>query len=110
MGIVAGSVEGFALVARQYLTLSDVRGYAGRLAEREAHFRELAHTDLLTGLANRRGLLRALHRSAEAGAPCVLLGLDLDGFKNVNDMRGHDVGRRGAGRGGPAAARQPAPR
>ncbi|MGR6317739.1 putative bifunctional diguanylate cyclase/phosphodiesterase [Micromonospora soli] len=91
-GIVAGSVEGFALVARQYLALNDVRGYAGRLAEREAHFRELAHTDPLTGLANRRGLLRALQRCAEAGVPCVLLGLDLDGFKNVNDMRGHDVG------------------
>jgi diguanylate cyclase (GGDEF)-like protein len=92
LGIIAGSVEGFALVARQYLTLNDVRGYAGRLAEREAHFRELAHTDPLTGLANRRGLLRALHRCAEVGTPCVLLGLDLDGFKNVNDMRGHDVG------------------
>ncbi|QGN50322.1 EAL domain-containing protein [Micromonospora sp. WMMC415] len=92
LGIVAGSVEGFALVARQYLTLHDVRRYAGRLAEREAHFRELAHTDPLTGLANRRGLLRALHRCAQAGTPCVLLTLDLDGFKNVNDMRGHDAG------------------
>ncbi|MFF5071995.1 putative bifunctional diguanylate cyclase/phosphodiesterase [Micromonospora olivasterospora] len=92
LGIVAGSVEGFALVARQQLTLNDVRGYAGRLAAREAHFRELAHTDALTGLANRRGLLRALHRAAASGAPRVLLGLDLDGFKNVNDMRGHDVG------------------
>ncbi|SIN37387.1 diguanylate cyclase (GGDEF) domain-containing protein [Micromonospora cremea] len=91
-GIVAGSVEGFALVARQYLTLNDVRNYAGRLAEREAHFRELAHTDPLTALANRRGLLRALQDSAAAGTPCVLLGLDLDGFKNVNDIRGHDVG------------------
>ncbi|WP_431936622.1 putative bifunctional diguanylate cyclase/phosphodiesterase [Micromonospora sp. RP3T] len=91
-GIVTGSVEGFALVARQYLALNDVRGYAVRLAEREAHFRELAHTDPLTDLANRRGLLRALHRCAETGVPCVLLGLDLDGFKNVNDMRGHDVG------------------
>lgn len=91
-GILAGSVEGFALVARQYLTLKDVRDYAGRLVEREAHFRELAHTDPLTSLANRRGLLRALHDAAAAGTPCVLLGLDLDGFKNVNDMRGHDVG------------------
>ncbi|MER7456246.1 EAL domain-containing protein [Micromonospora sp. NPDC126480] len=92
LSIVAGSVEGFALVARQYLTLHDVRRYAGRLAEREAHFRELAHTDPLTGLANRRGLLRALHHCAEAGTACVLLTLDLDGFKNVNDMRGHDAG------------------
>ncbi|WP_420883947.1 putative bifunctional diguanylate cyclase/phosphodiesterase [Micromonospora sp. CPCC 205547] len=92
LGIVAGSIEGFALVARQYLTLNDMRGYAGRLAEREAHFRELAHTDPLTGLANRRGLLREMQRCADEGVGCVLLGLDLDGFKNVNDMRGHDVG------------------
>ncbi|MEV6690562.1 bifunctional diguanylate cyclase/phosphodiesterase [Micromonospora sp. NPDC051196] len=92
LGIIAGSVEGFALVARQHLTLHQVRAYARRLAEREAHFRQLAHTDALTGLANRRGLLRVLHRCAETGSPCILVSLDLDGFKNVNDMRGHDVG------------------
>ncbi|MGX4656172.1 putative bifunctional diguanylate cyclase/phosphodiesterase [Micromonospora sp. SCSIO 07396] len=92
LGIIAGSLEGFALVTRQYLTLNDVRSYAHRLADREAHFRELAHTDPLTTLANRRGLLREMQRCATEGGGCVLLGLDLDGFKNVNDMRGHDVG------------------
>ncbi|TDB80671.1 bifunctional diguanylate cyclase/phosphodiesterase [Micromonospora sp. KC721] len=92
LAVLVGSIEGFALVARQYLTLNDMRGYAGRLAEREAHFRELAHTDPLTGLANRRGLLRELQRWGDEGGDRVLLGLDLDGFKNVNDMRGHDVG------------------
>ncbi|MFB9542311.1 putative bifunctional diguanylate cyclase/phosphodiesterase [Micromonospora sagamiensis] len=90
--ITAGSLEGFALVTRQYLTLHDMRGYAARLAEREAHFRELAHTDPLTGLANRRGLLRALASAVAGREPVALLGLDLDGFKHVNDMRGHDVG------------------
>jgi diguanylate cyclase (GGDEF)-like protein len=93
-GLGAGIVEGFALVARQSLALADVRRYAGRLAEREAHFRELAHTDPLTGLANRRGLLRVLFTEAVGGPPCVLVGLDLDGFKNVNDLRGHEVGDR----------------
>jgi diguanylate cyclase len=90
-GVTAWIVVGFTLVTRQYLTLLDVGGYAGRLAEREAHFRELAHTDALTGLANRRGLLRAL-KSGTRDSTCVLLCLDLDGFKHVNDMRGHDVG------------------
>ncbi|MFC7547546.1 putative bifunctional diguanylate cyclase/phosphodiesterase [Plantactinospora sp. GCM10030261] len=90
-GMIAYLVEGFALVARQSLALREVRGYAHRLIEREAHFRELAHTDPLTGLANRRGLLRALH-AEDPDRPRVLLGLDLDGFKIVNDMRGHDVG------------------
>jgi len=86
---VGVSVEGFALVAREYLALGDVRRYTLQLRQREAHFRELAHTDPLTGLANRRGLQRALRASAAA---TVLVGIDLDGFKTVNDVRGHDVG------------------
>ena len=86
------SIEGFALVARQYLALADVKSYTLRLLQRESHFRELAHTDQLTGLANRRGLVRVLREPAVPDQPRVLVGLDLDGFKNVNDMRGHDVG------------------
>jgi diguanylate cyclase (GGDEF)-like protein len=91
-GVAATSVEGLVLVSRQYLALSDVRRYTLRLRQREAHFRELAHTDPLTGLANRRGLLRALRVPPEPDRSRVLIGIDLDGFKNVNDMRGHDVG------------------
>jgi diguanylate cyclase (GGDEF)-like protein len=87
-GFVGASVEGFALVGRQFLALRDVRRYTIELRRREAHFRELAHTDPLTGLANRRGLRKAL---LDGGAQ-VLVGIDLDGFKTVNDMRGHDVG------------------
>ncbi|MEV4709638.1 bifunctional diguanylate cyclase/phosphodiesterase [Actinoplanes sp. NPDC049316] len=91
-GFIGASVEGFALVGRQYLALGDVKSYTLRLRQREAHFRELAHTDPLTGLANRRGLVRALREPASRQRPRTLIGLDLDGFKNVNDMRGHDVG------------------
>ncbi|HEX2771682.1 MAG TPA: EAL domain-containing protein [Micromonosporaceae bacterium] len=90
-GVTAWMVAGFAMVIRQYLTLLDASGYAGALAKREAHFRELAHTDPLTGLANRRGLHLALE-AGRSGSACVLLSLDLDGFKHVNDTRGHDVG------------------
>jgi diguanylate cyclase (GGDEF)-like protein len=92
MAIAAGSLEGIVLVARQYLALADVKRYAMELREREDFYRELAHTDPLTGLANRRGLVRALREAAPGGRPRVLIGLDLDGFKNVNDLRGHDVG------------------
>ncbi|MCO8272027.1 bifunctional diguanylate cyclase/phosphodiesterase [Actinoplanes sp. TRM 88003] len=88
-GFLGASVEGFALVGRQYLALRDVRRYTLELRSREAHFRELAHTDPLTGLANRRGLQRALRENEQSR---VLVGIDLDGFKTVNDMRGHDVG------------------
>ncbi|MFC3739858.1 putative bifunctional diguanylate cyclase/phosphodiesterase [Paractinoplanes deccanensis] len=88
-GYLGICVVGLALVGRQWLALRDVRHYTLELREREAHFRELAHTDPLTGLANRRGLREAL---AAAEEPQVLVGIDLDGFKTVNDMRGHDVG------------------
>ncbi|MET0423997.1 MAG: bifunctional diguanylate cyclase/phosphodiesterase [Actinoplanes sp.] len=88
-GFLGLSVEGFAVVARQTLALRDVRRYTVQLRQREAHFRELAHTDPLTGLANRRGLQRALRANGDSH---VLVGIDLDGFKTVNDMRGHDVG------------------
>ena len=89
-GFVGATVEGFALVFRQSLALRDVRSYTVRLRQSESHFRELAHTDPLTGLANRRGLQRALREHGDA--PVVLVGIDLDGFKTVNDVRGHDAG------------------
>ena len=89
---LGASVEGFALVGRQYLALGDVRRYTLRLRQSEAHFCELAHTDPLTGLANRRGLQRALRDCQCPEEPLVLIGIDLDGFKTVNDMRGHDAG------------------
>ncbi|WP_067505455.1 bifunctional diguanylate cyclase/phosphodiesterase [Actinoplanes sp. TFC3] len=92
LGFVGATVEGFALVTRQYVALGDVRDYTLRLRQREAHFRELAHTDPLTGLANRRGLVRALRTDASFAHDRTLVSIDLDGFKNVNDMRGHDIG------------------
>lgn len=91
-GAGAGIVAAAALVTRQQLTLRDARAWAARLAEREARLWVLAHTDPLTGLPNRRGLLRELTEKAVQSAPCTLLALDLDGFKNINDVRGHDVG------------------
>ncbi len=53
---------------------------------------ELAIRDALTGTANRLGLRRALDQS---WSDCAgLLMMDLDGFKTVNDIHGHDVGDR----------------
>jgi len=60
----------------------------------EATWRQLAQTDPLTGLANRVVLKAALadHLHPERGLGCGLLFCDLDGFKQVNDTRGHAVG------------------
>ena len=57
---------------------------------------QMAITDPLTGLYNRRHFARRadeeLERSHRLGHPVALMMLDLDHFKLVNDTRGHDVG------------------
>ena len=54
--------------------------------------------DPLTGLLNRRGftdvLLRRLERDTPAGDDLVVAMVDLDGFKRLNDSRGHAAGDR----------------
>jgi len=57
--------------------------------------RRQAATDDLTGLANRRAFSAALDNALATrnpGRSCALLLLDLDRFKNVNDLFGHQVG------------------
>jgi diguanylate cyclase (GGDEF)-like protein len=57
---------------------------------------ELAHTDALTGLANRRAweseLERGLARARRTGEPVSVALVDIDRFKAVNDMHGHPSG------------------
>jgi diguanylate cyclase (GGDEF)-like protein len=66
------------------------------LARREAQVRDFAYQDELTGLPNRRLLLdrlkQAVARAARQHKQVVLLLLDLDGFKSVNDRLGHAGG------------------
>ena len=67
-----------------------------RLDRASARLAELASTDVLTNLANRRAALQALDRevaraSRGEGLVAVLMG-DLDHFKSFNDRFGHDCG------------------
>lgn len=54
--------------------------------------RQNANTDPTTGLANRRELMRAVANALETRSCGVLLLLDLDHFKRVNDLHGHLAG------------------
>ncbi|RJQ66213.1 EAL domain-containing protein [Pseudonocardiaceae bacterium YIM PH 21723] len=54
----------------------------------------LAEEDPLTELPNRRALTRALEQHLASGQEGALLVLDLDNFKDVNELRGHAVGDR----------------
>lgn len=60
------------------------------MVRRELDF--AASHDSLTGLANRRGLDRALDDACAKEEALGLLLLDLDGFKQVNDRHGHHGG------------------
>jgi diguanylate cyclase (GGDEF)-like protein len=66
------------------------------VAARTAELQELLMRDALTGLPNRRALMRALPevlaRSASVKRPCAVMFLDMDGFKAINDTRGHEEG------------------
>ena len=66
------------------------------LARRGAQVREFAYHDELTGLPNRRLLLdrlnQAMAQAARQSKQVILLLLDLDGFKTVNDRLGHAGG------------------
>lgn len=72
-----------------------------RQSERElrslsVEMEQLALTDELTGLRNRRGFLvladQALRMARRAKAKCALVFIDLDGLKRINDTRGHAAG------------------
>jgi diguanylate cyclase (GGDEF)-like protein len=59
---------------------------------------EMAMTDSLTGLANRRSFVERLSaeiaRSRRTRSVLSIVLMDLDGFKRINDAHGHDVGDR----------------
>jgi diguanylate cyclase (GGDEF)-like protein len=68
----------------------------GRRAQAEDKLEELATTDALTGLKNRRKFDSAIEaewrRAARHGTPLALLMIDADHFKSYNDSHGHQAG------------------
>jgi len=51
-----------------------------------------AHLDSLTGLYNRHGFTKRLQQCIHNETPLVMLYLDIDNFKNINDSLGHHIG------------------
>jgi diguanylate cyclase len=104
--LCAASVERRQLHADAQRLLQMFARLIGQQVERDtllAHLRQrnldlstAAHTDPLTGIANRRALIaelvRMLARSAREHVPLHVAFIDLDGFKAINDRHGHDAG------------------
>jgi diguanylate cyclase (GGDEF)-like protein len=98
--LIAYRIEVLQLAVTWFLI---AMGYA--LTRRYSHLRRqhdamrvLAATDELTGLPNRRSGLARLERlfgqSRERGEPLTVGFVDIDRFKRINDVYGHEVGDR----------------
>ena len=88
------SVASFTLGGR-WFAVGGMRDITER-KEAERALRELATTDGLTGLFNRRHFMELaeaeIHRAKRYGQPMAAIMFDVDHFKRVNDTYGHDAG------------------
>lgn len=95
-GRYSGIVDGLAVLrALLELNIQLVEGLNSEVAVRrdaEQEARRLANTDTLTGLNNRRLFIEAADKYVEEKQSALLVYIDLDRFKYLNDKYGHAVG------------------
>ncbi len=99
LGRRAGGPRGVLVlrdVTEQERMRREVEAAGTALQTANTELERLANTDALTGLANRRHFLARLEdevqRAERYGRTLSLVLLDLDRFKEINDLRGHPAG------------------
>jgi len=95
--LIAAHDEGFAKLVYSRFDIEGEREratIAEKIAvEEKARARQIADTDALTGIANRRAFLAEIDAMAQRGDGNLAVALiDLDGFKPINDTFGHETG------------------
>ncbi|MBN9046076.1 MAG: EAL domain-containing protein [Rhizobiales bacterium] len=84
-----GLTRGALLGQNRFIETSRLKHEAEQTAREMAIMSE---EDPLTGLFNRRGLEHAMQHFSPVDAPFLVMLIDLDGFKSVNDTYGHKAG------------------
>jgi len=99
-----GALQARLRAAWRYVTLQEewerdraqLKQFAAELAIANRKLKHAALTDFLTGLFNRRAamdlLAQAWSSAARTNNPLVVMVIDIDHFKGVNDQHGHAVG------------------
>ena len=97
-GYEDGMAQRIAAVKCWYLEAQRLRGALlagqGQVRSRMGELHSAAQTDPLTGLGNRRGLEAAMKTLEAIERPFAMVALDIDFFKRINDLHGHDAGDR----------------
>jgi diguanylate cyclase (GGDEF)-like protein/PAS domain S-box-containing protein len=97
MALYASEVGFFdAEEVKLLIELADDVAFALDYIDKADKLSQLAYFDTLTGLPNRRLLMDRLRRaqlnSMRQRTPFAVLFIDMDDFKQVNDLHGHDTG------------------
>lgn len=94
--LAAATWQALWLSASATRRLATLRVERDSARESEALAQQLARHDPLTGLPNRRGFVDSvtplLERARADDLPAALLLVDIDRFKSINDIHGHDAG------------------
>lgn len=94
--LVAATWQALWLAAAATRRLAHLRIERDHARDAEAQAQQLARRDPLTGLPNRRGFIDSvtplLDRARADNLPAALLLVDIDRFKSINDIFGHEAG------------------
>lgn len=94
--LVAATWQALWLAAAATRRLAQLRVERDHARDAAARAQALARRDPLTGLPNRRGFIDSvtplLERARLDNLPAALLLVDIDRFKSINDIHGHEAG------------------